>query len=146
MPVVMAKKEIKAKVKLQCPAGGANPAPPVGPALSQHRVNIGDFVKRFNADTAKDKGMIIPVEVLVYADNSFDLIYKSPPCAVLLMKAAGVEKGSPEPNRTKVGTVTREQVKQIAETKVKDLNAFDVEAAMRIVEGTARSMGINVEG
>lgn len=141
----MAKKEIQAKVKLQCPAGGANPAPPVGPALSQHGVNIGDFVKRFNADTAKQKGMIIPVIVTVYRDKSIDLEYKSPPTAILLAKAAGVEKGSGEPNKTKVGSVTKAQVKEIAEKKGKDLNAGSIEAACRIVEGTARSMGIEIK-
>lgn len=141
----MAKKEVLAKVKLQCPAGGANPAPPVGPALSQHGVNIGDFVKRFNADTAKQKGMIIPVIVTVYRDKSIDLEYKSPPTAILLAKAAGVEKGSGEPNKNKVGSVTKAQVKEIAEKKGKDLNAGSIEAACRIVEGTARSMGIEVK-
>ncbi len=141
----MAKKEVKAKVKLQCPAGGANPAPPVGPALSQHGVNIGDFVKRFNADTAKQKGMIIPVIVTVYRDKSIDLEYKSPPTAILLAKAAGVEKGSGEPNKNKVGSVTKAQVKEIAEKKGKDLNAGSIEAACRIVEGTARSMGIEIK-
>lgn len=141
----MAKKEVLAKVKLQCPAGGANPAPPVGPALSQHGVNIGDFVKRFNADTAKQKGMIIPVIVTVYRDKSIDLEYKSPPTAILLAKAAGVEKGSSEPNKTKVGSVTKAQVKEIAEKKGKDLNAGSIEAACRIVEGTARSMGIEIK-
>ncbi|MBI3828854.1 MAG: 50S ribosomal protein L11 [Planctomycetes bacterium] len=140
----MAKKEVMAKVKLQCPAGGANPAPPVGPALSQHGVNIGDFVKRFNADTAKQKGMIIPVIVSVYRDKSFDLFYKSPPTSVLLRKAAGVEKGSGEPNKNKVGKVTKKQVLEIAELKKKDLNAGSPEAACRVVEGTARSMGIDV--
>ncbi|MCK6472336.1 MAG: 50S ribosomal protein L11 [Planctomycetes bacterium] len=141
----MAKKEVLAKVKLQCPAGGANPAPPVGPALSQHGVNIGDFVKRFNADTAKQKGMIIPVIVTVYRDKSIDMEYKSPPTAILLAKAAGVEKGSGEPNKNKVGSVTKAQVKEIAEKKGKDLNAGSIEAACRIVEGTARSMGIEVK-
>ena len=141
----MAKKEIKAKVKLQCPAGGANPAPPVGPALSQHGVNIGDFVKRFNAETAKQKGMIIPVIVTVYVDKTFDLTYKTPPASVLLCKAAGIEKGSGEPNKTKVGKVTRQQLQEIAKQKMKDLNARDVDAAANIIAGTARSMGIEVE-
>ena len=140
----MAKKEVFAKVKLQCPAGAANPAPPVGPALSQHGVNIGDFVKRFNADTAKQKGMVIPVIVSIYRDKSFDLFYKSPPTSVLLCKAAGVEKGSGEPNKNKVGKVTKAQVKEIAELKKKDLNSKSPEAACRVVEGTARSMGIEV--
>ena len=140
----MAKKEIKAKVKLQCPAGGANPAPPVGPALSQHGVNIGEFVKRFNAETAKQKGMIIPVIVTVYMDKSFDLLYKTPPASVLLCKAAGIEKGSGEPNKNKVGKVNRAQIAEIAKLKVKDLNASSPEAAHRMIEGTARSMGIEV--
>jgi large subunit ribosomal protein L11 len=140
----MAKKEILAKVKLQCPAGGANPAPPVGPALSQHGVNIGEFVRRFNADTAKQKGLIIPVVVTVYRDKSIDLTYKSPPAAVLLRIAAGVEKGSGEPNKNKVGKVSKAQVLEIAEKKAKDLTAASVEAACRTVAGTARSMGIEV--
>ena len=140
----MAKKEVFAKVKLQCPAGAANPAPPVGPALSQHGVNIGDFVKRFNADTAKQRGMIIPVIVSIYRDKSFDLMYKSPPTSILLCKAAGVEKGSGEPNKNKVGKVTKAQVMEIAELKKKDLNSKSMEAACRLVEGTARSMGIEV--
>jgi large subunit ribosomal protein L11 len=140
----MARKEIKAKVKLQCPAGLANPAPPVGPALSQHGVNIGEFVKRFNAETAKQKGMIIPVVVTIYADKSFELAYKSPPASVLLCKAAVIEKGSGEPNKVKVGKVTKEQVAEIAKTKARDLNAATPEAAFRIIEGTARSMGIDV--
>jgi len=142
----MAKKEIKAKVKLQCPAGGANPAPPVGPALSQHGVNIGEFVKRFNAETAKQKGMIIPVIVTVYMDKSFDLLYKTPPASVLLCKAAGIEKGSGVPNKNKVGKVTKAQVAEIAKLKGKDLNAASPEAAARVIEGTARSMGLEVVG
>ncbi|HEY3319602.1 MAG TPA: 50S ribosomal protein L11 [Planctomycetota bacterium] len=142
----MAKKEIKAKVKLQCPAGGANPAPPVGPALSQHGVNIGEFVKRFNAETAKQKGLIIPVIVTVYLDKSFDLMYKTPPASVLLCKEAGIEKGSGEPNKNKVGKVTKAQVAKIAELKKKDLNAASLDAACRVIEGTARSMGIEVIG
>jgi large subunit ribosomal protein L11 len=141
----MARREILAKVRLQCPGGAANPAPPVGPALSQHGVNIGDFVKRFNADTAKHKGTIIPVIVTIYRDKSFDLAYKAPPVAVLLMKAAGVEKGSAQPNKTKCGKVTKAQVREIAQTKLKDLNTSAIEAACRTVEGTARSMGIEVE-
>jgi len=140
----MAKKEIKAKVKLQCPGGGANPAPPVGPALSQHGVNIGEFVKRFNAETAKHKGTIIPVIVTVYVDKSFELQYKTPPASVLLCKEAGIEKGSGEPNKMKVGKVTKAQVAAIAKLKAKDLNAATPEAACRIIEGTARSMGIEV--
>lgn len=140
----MAKKEIKAKVKLQCPAGAANPAPPVGPALSQHGVNIGEFVKRFNAETAKQKGMIIPVVVTVFVDKSFDLTYKTPPASVLLCKAAGIEKGSGEPNKVKAGKVTRAQIAEIAKTKARDLSAATPEAASRIIEGTARSMGLEV--
>ena len=142
----MAKKEIKAKVKLQCPAGVANPAPPVGPALSQHGVNIGEFVKRFNADTMKQKGLVIPVIVTVYMDKSFDLLYKTPPASVLLCKAAGIEKGSGEPNKNKVGKVTKAQIAEIAKIKVKDLNASTPEAAARVIEGTARSMGLEVVG
>lgn len=137
-------KEIKAKVKLVCPAGGANPAPPVGPALSQHGVNIGEFVKRFNAETAKQKGTTIPVIVTVYKDKSFDLAYKTPPASSLLCKAAGVEKGSGVPNKTKVGKVTKKQVQEIAQIKIKDLNSGSIEAACRVIEGTARSMGIDV--
>lgn len=137
-------KEIKAKVKLVCPAGGANPAPPVGPALSQHGVNIGEFVKRFNAETAKQKGTTIPVIVTIYKDKSFDLTYKTPPASSLLCKAAGVEKGSGVPNKNKVGKVTKKQVQEIAQLKIKDLNAGSIEAACRVIEGTARSMGIEV--
>ena len=140
----MAKKEIHAKVKLQCPGGAANPAPPVGPAHSQHGVNIGDFVKRFNADTARQKGTIIPVIVTIYRDKSFDLKYKSPPTAVLLCKAAGIEKGSGEPNKVKVGKVTKAQVRDIAKVKLADLNTANLDAACRSVEGTARNMGIEV--
>jgi large subunit ribosomal protein L11 len=140
----MARKEIKAKVKLQCPAGAANPAPPVGPALSQHGVNIGEFVKRFNAETAKQKGLIIPVIVTVYLDKSFELLYKTPPASVLLCKEAGIEKGSGEPNKNKVGKVSKAQVANIAKMKAKDLNTTSHEAACRIIEGTARSMGIDV--
>lgn len=137
-------KEIKAKVKLVCPAGGANPAPPVGPALSQHGVNIGEFVKRFNAETAKQKGTTIPVIVTIYKDKSFDLAYKTPPASSLLCKAAGVEKGSGVPNKTKVGKVTKKQIQEIAQIKIKDLNSGSLEAACRVIEGTARSMGIDV--
>ncbi len=140
----MAKKVI-ATVKLQIPAGQANPSPPVGPALGQAGVNIMEFCKAFNARTQDKQGLIIPVVITVYADRSFTFITKTPPAAVLLKKAAGIEKGSGEPNRTKVGKVTRDQVKEIAETKMEDLNAADLEAAMRMVEGTARSMGIEVE-
>ena len=140
----MAKKIAKV-VKLQVPAGKATPAPPVGPALGQAGFNIMAFVKDFNDRTAKQAGLIIPVEITVFEDRSFTFICKTPPAAVLLKKAAGLEKASGEPNKNKVGKVTKAQVKEIAETKMPDLNANDVEAAMRIVEGTARSMGIVVE-
>ena len=132
-------------VKLQIPAGKATPAPPVGPALGQAGINIMGFTKEFNARTADQAGMIIPVVISVYEDRSFDFVTKTPPAAVLLKKAAGVEKGSGEPNMKKVATVTKDQVKEIAETKMQDLNAADVEAAMRMIEGTARSMGFVVE-
>lgn len=137
-------KTITKMVKLQVPAGKATPAPPVGPALGQAGVNIMSFVKDFNDRTAKQAGLIIPVEITVYEDRSFTFICKTPPAAVLLKKAAGLEKASGEPNKNKVGKVTRAQVKEIAETKMPDLNANTVEAAMRLVEGTARSMGIEV--
>lgn len=137
-------KKITKMVKLQVPAGKATPAPPVGPALGQAGVNIMSFVKGFNDRTAKQAGLIIPVEITVYEDRSFTFICKTPPAAVLLKKAAGLEKASGEPNKNKVGKVTRAQVKEIAETKMPDLNANTVEAAMRLVEGTARSMGIEV--
>ena len=140
----MAKKVVKL-VKLQIPAGKASPAPPVGPALGQAQVNIMGFCKVFNARTADQAGMIIPVVISVYEDRSFTFITKTPPAPVLLKKAAGIESGSGEPNKKKVGTVTRDQVKEIAETKMVDLNAADVEAAMRMVEGTARSMRITVQ-
>jgi large subunit ribosomal protein L11 len=141
----MAKKVVSI-VKLQCPAGQANPSPPVGPALGQHGVNIMEFCKAFNARTQDKAGLIIPAIVTVFADRSFTFELKTPPAAVLLRKAAKIEKGSGEPNRTKVGTVTRNQLREIAEIKMPDLNAHDVEAAMRIVAGTARSMGLDVEG
>lgn len=137
-------KKITKMVKLQVPAGKATPAPPVGPALGQAGVNIMSFVKDFNDRTAKQAGLIIPVEITVYEDRSFTFICKTPPAAVLLKKAAGLEKASGEPNKNKVGKVTRAQVKEIAETKMPDLNANTVEAAMRLVEGTARSMGIEI--
>lgn len=137
-------KKITKMVKLQVPAGKATPAPPVGPALGQAGVNIMSFVKDFNDRTAKQAGLIIPVEITVYEDRSFTFICKTPPAAVLLKKAAGLEKASGEPNKNKVGKVTMAQVKEIAETKMPDLNANTVEAAMRLVEGTARSMGIEV--
>lgn len=140
----MAKKEVKAMIKLQCPGGQATPAPPVGPALGQHGVNIGDFVRRFNDATSKDQGMIFPVEITVFADRSFDFIIKSPPAAVLLRKAAGVEKGSGVPNMEKVGKVTFEQCVEIARVKMQDLNAYDENQAALMIAGTARSMGIDV--
>jgi large subunit ribosomal protein L11 len=131
-------------IKLQVPAGQANPAPPVGPALGQHGVNIMEFCKAFNAQTQQDTGTIIPVEITVYEDRSFTFITKTPPAAVLIKEAIGLEKGSGEPNRNKVGTITRDQVRQIAERKMPDLNAHDVEQASKIIEGTARSMGVDV--
>lgn len=137
-------KKISKVVKLQVAAGKATPAPPVGPALGQAGVNIMAFVKDFNDRTAKQMGLIIPVEIIVFEDRSFTFICKTPPAAVLLKKAAGIETASGEPNKTKVGKVTKAQVKEIAETKMPDLNANTVEAAMRMVEGTARSMGIEV--
>jgi large subunit ribosomal protein L11 len=139
----MAKKVI-GQIKLQIPAGQASPAPPVGPALGQAGLNIMDFCKAFNARTQDQPGMIIPVVITVYADRSYSFITKTPPAAVLLKKAAGLAKGSSEPNRDKVGTVTRAQVEEIARTKQADLNAASIEAAARIIEGTARSMGITV--
>jgi len=139
-------KEIKAKIKLQCPGGQATPAPPVGPALGQHGVNIGQFVKQFNDRTKDAAGMIIPVEISVYADRTFSFITKSPPASVLLKKAAQVAKGSAVPNKDKVGKVTKAQVAEIVKTKLQDMNAFDEAAAWRTVAGTARSMGIEVIG
>ena len=139
-------KKVTGQIKLQIPAGQATPAPPVGPALGQAGVNIMDFVKNFNARTASQQGLIIPVVVTVYADRSYTFITKTPPAAVLLRKAAGVEKGSGEPNKKKVGKVTRAQVEEIARTKMPDLNAASLEAAVRTVEGTARSMGLEVQG
>ncbi|MBB5022285.1 50S ribosomal protein L11 [Desulfurispira natronophila] len=139
----MAKKVI-GEIKLQIPAGGANPAPPVGPALGQKGVNIMAFCKEFNSKTETQKGMIIPVVITVYEDRSFTFITKTPPAAVLLMKAAGVEKGSGEPNSNKVGKVTKAQVQEIAELKMPDLNAVTVETAIATIEGTARSMGLEV--
>ena len=139
-------KKITGYIKLQVPAGKANPSPPVGPALGQHGVNIMQFVKDFNARTADQAGMIIPVVITVYADRSFSFITKTPPAAVLLLKAAGVAKGSGEPNRNKVAKVTMAQVEEIAKVKLPDLNTTDIESASRTVAGTARSMGIIVEG
>ena len=137
-------KEILAQVKLQIAAGQANPAPPVGPALGQHGVNIMEFCKAFNEKTAQEQGMIIPVVLTVYKDRSFSFITKTPPAAVLIKKAINVEKGSGEPNKEKVGEITKKQVEEIAKIKLKDLNARDIEAAMRIIEGTAKSLGIKV--
>lgn len=139
-------KELTAKIKLQCPAGQATPAPPVGPALGSHGVNIGQFVKEFNDRTRDRMGLIIPVEISVYKDRSFDFILKSPPAAVLLKKLAGVESGAANVGKEIVGAVTSAQVREIAEMKMADLNARTVEAAMRIVAGTARSCGIEVKG
>jgi large subunit ribosomal protein L11 len=139
-------KKITGYVKLQIPAGNANPAPPVGPALGQHGVNIMEFCKAFNATTQEKAGLIIPVVITIYADKSFTFITKTPPAAVLLKKAAKIEKASGEPNRVKVGKVTRKQVEEIARLKMPDLNANDVEGAMRQIEGTARNMGIEIEG
>jgi len=137
-------KELLAKIKLQIPGGQATPAPPVGPALGQHGVNIGEFVRKFNDQTKKDQGLIIPVVVNVYKDRSFSFIMKSPPASVLLKKAAGVVKGSPEPHKEKVGKVTKAQVQEIAQVKMKDLNAMSIEKAVKMIEGTARNMGIEV--
>ena len=140
----MAGKPILAKIKLQCPGGQATPAPPVGPALGQHGVNIGEFVRKFNDKTRDAAGITIPVEITVYRDRSFDFITKSPPAAVLLKKAAGIAKGSGVPNKEKVAKVTRAQVREIAQTKAKDLNSSDLDAAEKVVAGTARSMGIDI--
>jgi large subunit ribosomal protein L11 len=139
-------KKVVAVVKLQCPAGAANPSPPVGPALGQHGVNIMEFCKAFNARTQDKQGLIIPAVITIYADRTFTFELKTPPAAVLLKRAAKIEKGSGEPNRNKVGRVTRAQVREIAELKMPDLNANDLDAAMKIVAGTARSMGLEVEG
>jgi len=139
-------KKVVAMVKLQIPAGKATPAPPVGPALGQHGVNIMEFCKSYNERTAKMAGTIVPVEITIYADRTFSFVTKTPPAAVLLRQAAGLEKGSGEPNKTKVGKVTRAQLREIAERKMPDLNAHTVDAAMRMIEGTARSMGIEIVG
>ncbi|MCK6448076.1 MAG: 50S ribosomal protein L11 [Planctomycetes bacterium] len=139
-------KEVTAKIKLQCPAGQATPAPPVGPALGSHGVNIAAFVKEFNERTRKDMGLIIPVEITVYKDRSFDFVLKSPPAGVLLKKAAGLESAAHAPGHETVGKVTRAQVEEIAKMKMKDLNARTLDAACRIIEGTARAAGIKVEG
>ena len=137
-------KKVKIIVKLQIEAGRANPAPPIGPVLAPHGINLMAFCKEYNARTVSQTGEIIPAEITIYTDGSFSFTLKTPPAAVLLRKAAGVEKGSAEPNRQKVGTVTRDQIREIAEVKMKDLNAIDLEGAMRQIEGTARNMGIDV--
>ncbi|MEA2367876.1 MAG: large subunit ribosomal protein [Thermoleophilaceae bacterium] len=137
-------KKVLTLIKLQVPGGAANPAPPVGPALGQHGVNIVEFCKAFNAQTQDQNGRIIPVEITVFEDRSFTFITKTPPAAVLIKEAAGIEKGSGEPNREKVAKITRDQVRQIAETKMEDLNANDLDQASKIIEGTARSMGVEV--
>ncbi len=137
-------KKVVAVVKLQIPGGMATPAPPVGPALGQHGVNIMEFCKAFNAQTEKDRGVLTPVEITIYQDRSFSFVCKTPPASFLIKQALGIEKGSGEPNRVKVGKITRSKIKEIAEKKMADLNANDIEAAMRIIEGTARSMGVEV--
>ena len=139
-------KKVQAVVKLQCPAGAANPAPPVGTALGPHGVNIMDFCKQFNAKTQKQAGMVIPAVITIYADRTFSFITKTPPAPNLLLKEAGVEKGSGQPNREKVGKVTRAQLEKIAQIKMEDLNAADLDSAVRMIAGTARSMGLEVEG
>jgi large subunit ribosomal protein L11 len=138
------KKKLAAIIKLQINAGAATPAPPVGPALGQHGVNIMEFCKQYNAQTESQRGMVVPVEISVYEDRSFTFVTKTPPAAKLLLKAAGIEKGSGEPHKTKVATVTKDQVREIAQSKMPDLNANDIDAAEQIVRGTARSMGITV--
>ena len=137
-------KKVVALIKLAIPAGKANPAPPIGPALGQHGVNIMAFCKEYNAKTSDKAGLIVPVEISVFEDRSFTFILKTPPASVLIKKAAKIEKGSGEPNKTKVGSITRAQLKEIAETKMPDLNANDVDAAMNIIEGTARNMGVTI--
>ncbi|MEN3184129.1 MAG: 50S ribosomal protein L11 [Atribacterota bacterium] len=137
-------KKVVAMVKLQIPGGMATPAPPVGPALGQHGVNIMEFCKAFNAQTEKDRGVLIPVEITIYSDRSFTFVCKTPPASFLIRQALGIEKGSGEPNRVKVGKITRSKIREIAEKKMPDLNTTDIEAAMRIIEGTARSMGVEV--
>ncbi len=138
-------KEIVTKIKLQIPGGQANPAPPVGPALGQHGVNIGKFVTQFNEKSKDSQGVITPVEITVYKDKSFSFIMKSPPASVLLKRAAGIAKGSSTPNREKIGKVTKSQIEEIAKTKLSDLNAKSIDMAVKIIEGTARTMGIDVE-
>lgn len=137
-------KKVVAMIKLALPAGKANPAPPVGPALGQHGVNIMAFCKEYNGKTADQAGMIVPVEIFVYEDRSFTFVLKTPPASVLIRKAAGAQKGSSQPNNEKVGSITRNQLREIAQTKMPDLNANDIEAAMNIVEGTARNMGVTI--
>jgi large subunit ribosomal protein L11 len=137
-------KKVQAIVKLQVPAGKANPSPPVGPALGQHGVNIMEFCKAFNAQTSTQEGLVIPVVITIYGDRSFSFVTKTPPAAILLKQAAGIAQASKEPNRVKVGKVTRKQVEEIARTKMPDLNAFTLESAVKIIEGTARTMGIEV--
>jgi len=139
------KKKLAAVIKLQINAGMANPAPPVGPALGQHGVNIMEFCKQYNAATEKDRGQVIPVEISVFEDRSFTFVTKTPPAAKLILKAAGLDKGSAVPHKTKVGTLTRAQVREIAQTKLEDLNANDLDAAAKIIAGTARSMGVTVQ-
>jgi large subunit ribosomal protein L11 len=139
-------KKVTGYIKLQIPAGAATPAPPVGPALGQHGVNIMEFCKTFNARTQKDSGLIIPVVFTVYSDRTFTFVTKTPPASILLLKAAGIQKGSGVPNKNKIGKVTRKQVEDIARTKMPDLNAASLEAAIRTVEGTARSMGMEIDG
>jgi len=140
------KKEVMAKIKLQCPGGQATPAPPVGPALGQHGVNIGEFVKRFNDATKKEAGLTVPCIVTVFKDRTFEIAYKTPPASVLLKKFANVVKGSGMPNKEKVGSVTRKHLEEIAKIKIKDMNASSMESAIKVIEGTARNMGIKVEG
>ena len=142
----MAKKPVKALVKLQLPAGAATPAPPVGPALGQHGLNLGEFVKKFNEATASRSGEVVPVEITIYEDRTYSMVFKTPPASDLLKKAAGIEKGSKEPHKIKVGKITRAQLLEIAAKKMEDLNANDVEAAAAIIAGTARNMGITIEG
>ncbi len=138
------RRRVTAVIKIELTAGQATPAPPVGTALGPHAVNIMEFCKQYNAATQPQAGSVVPVEITIYEDRTFSFVLKTPPAAVLLRKAAGVDKGSPEPHKTKVGSVTREQVREIAETKMPDLNARDIESAMKVIEGTARSMGITV--
>ena len=137
-------RQMTAQIKLQCPGGAATPAPPVGPALGQHGINIMEFCKAFNAQTQSETGTIIPVVITVYEDRSFTFVTKTPPAAVLIRQAININKGSPEPNREKVGTITQQQLREIAERKLEDLNAHDVEQAAKIIAGTARSMGVEV--